>query len=87
MLEPGWSENGHILVIPPSPASYQELVSFHDREYIDYILDAKNYSEDSDKAARAEFGLEEVYRTIPFAVAHDVSRTAQRSRGFLPTYA
>ena len=60
MLTPGWSDKADLRVIPPTPADIKDLTVYHDRDYVDFIMDPVNASQESVEPRRAEFGIEEV---------------------------
>ncbi|KAJ3544827.1 hypothetical protein NM688_g5698 [Phlebia brevispora] len=46
-------------LIPPIPAQHNDLTVYHDRDYVDFILDSGNSSDASEDPRHAEFGIEE----------------------------
>ncbi|KAF8656535.1 hypothetical protein AX16_002499 [Volvariella volvacea WC 439] len=61
LLSPNYSSSRRIQVITPRKATYRELISYHSREYMDYILDPENASRThaSRIESDVEFGLED----------------------------
>ncbi|KAJ7669246.1 hypothetical protein DFH06DRAFT_178577 [Mycena polygramma] len=47
-----------IALVPPQSAGFDELNSYHTKEYLDFVLDPKNV-EGGDDGAKTEFGLED----------------------------
>ncbi|KAH9855639.1 histone deacetylase 8 [Lenzites betulinus] len=57
------SQNRSVLqLLPPPPADSKELAAYHDQDYLDYILNARSYTQDD---LNAEYGLEEDCPAFP----------------------
>ncbi|OCH87067.1 histone deacetylase complex protein [Obba rivulosa] len=56
----GNTEDAVVQVVEPTPTSDKELAAYHDRAYLEFILDEKNMTASSEDDPRyAEFGLED----------------------------
>ena len=60
MLTTGWSDEADIRVYPPKPAEIRDLSVYHDRDYVEFILDLKTSGKDVQTALGSEYGIEEV---------------------------
>lgn len=58
-----FSDTKRIQVINPARATYKELALYHDRDYLDFVLDPNN-STNSER--NNKFGLEDVRDFVSF---------------------
>lgn len=65
MLTPGWSNELRLCVVPPIPADQTALTMYHDKDYVDFILEPHKSSDQSEDSRCAEFGIEEVRNCLP----------------------
>ncbi|KAK7046839.1 Hist-deacetyl domain-containing protein [Favolaschia claudopus] len=59
LFAPDFSLTRTIALVPPQSAGFAELNSYHTKEYLDFVLDPKNMTTDSEDASKTEFGLED----------------------------
>lgn len=81
LMSTEFSDTKRIQVINPSRATYKELAFYHDRDYLDFVLDPTN---STNSEGNSEFGLEDVSKGLCFFLAisliFNTLRTAPRFR-------